>query len=272
MSESDLGAPAPAPDDEAPQPAAAEPADDAARPPPAAEDPFGFADILQHAREDGPVDTVYRLARSELGGPFVREAFARLNPVLPRGVTGPWGVWFYIVCLGPLLAATFLFGTDLLLTTGIVWLEVLGVAALVAGGAAAAFVLYVLAIRRTRERWAKPVRGWSKKDLAWWGSVTFLAPTVAFAAFAALIVHQHIVPVSGVKTNAPNLAFATFETFTWNLADTIPLLMIPETLHWNARLQFTTTGGGALVLFYKLIFIYPLAQLAALATKSLFGE
>jgi hypothetical protein len=218
---------------------------------------------------------MYRLARGELGGPFTRSVFQQLNPLLPTGVTGQWGVWLYIIFFGPALAVVFLYGTDLLLSNGRVWLEVLGVAALVAGGGLAALVLYLLAIGRTRERWATHVKGWSAKDLVWWGWVMFLAPTVAFAASAALLVHQRIMAVSGVPAHGPNLAFKTFETFetfAWNLADTVPLLTIPETLHWKAQLQFTTTAGGALVLAYKLVFIFPLAQLAAQATSALFGD
>jgi hypothetical protein len=248
------------------------PAPPQARPARAWYDPLGLglAEFYRHAREHGPVDAAYKLARGELGGQFFRKLFGLLA-ITGLDATSAWTWWLSVILIGPAVTLVLLDATDQVLKGGRLWLQITVVAAIAIAGMLAAACLYLLAIRKTRETWGEHVRDWSAKDLIWWGELLFLLPTVAFAAVGALLVHRHVLPVSGVHPSDPHLAFRTLETFAWNLADAVPLLSIPDTLNWTAKLQFTNTWGGALVLAYKVALIFPLAQLAALLTAVLFG-
>jgi hypothetical protein len=225
--------------------------------------------IVLHARQRGPVYTAHLVARGELGGPVLQAALSRLPGLSELG--SPVQMWAVIVLGGPLLAILMLLGTDAVLKTHLLGWEVAAVAVLTALGSAATAMVYFFALRQTRGKWWTRLRGWTSMDFVWWGALMFLLPTVAFAALTALLVRQRALPVSGVKPGDAQLAVRTFQTFAWNLADAIPLLDVTGTLHWTARLQFTTIPGGAFVLAYKVALIFPLVQLGTLAVDTFFG-
>ncbi len=76
----------------------------------------------------------------------------------------------------------------------------------------------------------------------------------------------------GPSSESAKLSVYAFETLAWSLADSLPILKIPETLSWERALEFTTPSGGAVVLAYKLVLILPLVQLIGLILNQGFGQ
>jgi hypothetical protein len=204
--------------------------------------------------------------RGEVGGPLTRSIY-KLLPVLPTGRINRLIVGW----LGPVILA---YGILALGDTALGWpwgeqiaVAVVCMAAGIAGGVAA----YALALKSTRDRVLRVLGGWGWKDLWWAGALIITLPTVGFAVLTAILGAHKILGVKGVKASDPSLTIKTFEAFAWSLADSVPILKIPDTLHWKPKLSFTTIGG-AIVLLYKLLLVVPFVQLAALAISGTFGE
>jgi hypothetical protein len=173
--------------------------------------------------------------------------------------------------LAPLLLGLLvLVTTNSLLVTGSTAVQVALVVAMFALAVGAGALVYLLALRPTRARMLTLVRSWGWEDLTWWAIFVVIMPTAAFAAAAAVLVHHDLIASTGPTTD-DWLAYRTFETFAWNFADAVPVLKVPETLHWKPELELTSVTGGALVLAYKLLLVLPLVQLAAIALSRSFG-
>jgi hypothetical protein len=225
--------------------------------------------VLRTAHERGPLRTVRLFFTGELGvpGTTTTAMFLYLN--------GPQSLWLWqlyllVVLAPPLLGLVVLVTINSLLVTGSTEVQVTLVVAMFALAMGAGALVYLLALRPTRGRVLGLVRSWGWEDLAWWAMFVVMMPTVAFAVAAAVLVHHELIASKGPTTDAW-LAFRTFETFAWNFADAVPVLKVPETLHWKPELELTSMTGGALVLAYKLLLVLPLVQLAAIALTRTFG-
>lgn len=135
--------------------------------------------------------------------------------------------------------------------------------ALVGGGAGAG--LYQLAVARRRRDLSAAVNRWTRPDRAFAVGLAVFCPTIAFAAVTALLVRYDALAVEGARATDPNLTRQAFGAYLWYLADAVPLLKIPETLHWTPALRFPTWPGGTLALLYKLALILPAVHLFTLA-------
>lgn len=206
----------------------------------------------------------------ELGGPITRNTL----PHVPGAGSLASLRWFRVVAFTGPAIITFgaLAATNALLRTGGLVPQILLVVALVVIGLIAGATVYLLALRPTRGRLLSFVSAWSKEDLWWWGLLLILLPTLAFASLTAMLIHWNVIDAAGAKPTAPTLAYETFGTYLWNLANSVPVLKIPETLNWSAPLTLKTMAGGSLVLAYKVLLILPFAQLAAIALARAFGE
>jgi hypothetical protein len=100
---------------------------------------------------------------------------------------------------------------------------------------ASTFVLFFAALRLTRTRLFRRIAGWSYEDLFYWGALAIFIPALTGAVVTGMLVDRELIPATGVPVDKHDLPFRTFETFTWSLADSIPVLKIPETLNWNRR-------------------------------------
>jgi hypothetical protein len=219
----------------------------------------------REARTRGPFTTWDRFMRGEVGGPLTR-AIYRSMPFLPDARVGS----MLIAVLGPVvLAPAVLTVADTSRNWALGWQITFAAACMVAalcGGVAA----YALALKSTRDRILGVVGGWGWRDLWWGGMMIIVLPTVGFAVVSALLVFHGLIDVKGVAPTDQHLGVKTFEAFAFGLADSVPILKIPETLGWKPALSFTMLGG-ALVLIYKLILVVPFVQLATLAISGSFG-
>jgi hypothetical protein len=204
--------------------------------------------------------------RGEIGGPVTKAVYALVPGIQP----GRFGLTL-VMWLGPAAIALGLLSlTNTALGGPVGWqitLAVLNVAFGVVGGAAA----YALALRSSRRRVLGVVGGWTRGDLWFFGSLLVLLPSVAFASVSAMLVAAEVIDGKGAESTDATLAFKSFESYVWSLADAVPILKVPETLNWDPQLTFPTLAGGALVLAYKVVLVLPLAQLAALAITGWFG-
>jgi hypothetical protein len=222
-------------------------------------------EVIRVAAERGPLTAVGLVFQGDLGGPLTRMVL-RMVPPYDRVRYA-----FTVLLLPAITALAVLSLTNSSLGAKIAWRLIL-IAVLVLLALVAVLLTYAIALRRTRHTILGPVRRWGAADLWYFGWLLILLPTLAFAAASALSIRAHLLPIDGVSPTDRHLAYATFETYLWNLAGAIPLLDIPATLHWKPQLTFPTIAGGATVLFYKLLLIVPLAQLLAIAVTRLFGE
>lgn len=89
--------------------------------------------------------------------------------------------------------------------------------------------------------------------------VVFLT-AVATAGYTALSVALYDVGVgtlSGGPLGGSALVDASYVSYLWHLADAVPLLKIPDTLHWKLVHPFTDTVQGLLALAYAITVIIP---------------
>jgi hypothetical protein len=215
-------------------------------------------DILRAARECGPLNTLHRVAKGELGGPLT-QALVTSAP----GIGVFRSRWRYrlFAGLGPLFFGSAVLAlTQAVLSGRAIWLRICVaavsvVAAIVAGGA-----VYLLALRPTRGKVLRFIAGWSREDLLSWALLVIVVPTVAFGAITAVLIDRKLIGVSGVTPSDSGLALKAAETYAWNLADAVPVLKVPETLNWKPTMKLTTVTGGALVLGYKCLLVLPLAE------------
>jgi hypothetical protein len=223
----------------------------------------GFQAIEAEVASHGPVRTWARVMRGEVGGPATRR-LVRLFDVGP----GPGSLALSVVVLPFTLAAALLLLAEFALHHGtVVRLAVLSFEVL--NGIVGISLAYVAALRPTRGRLLRAMRGWSWMDAWLMATIGLVLPTVAFAAVTALAVHGGLLASKGPTSY---LAFRTFELFSWNLLDVIPVLKVPSTLNWTPSLTLPTVVGGAVVLIFKIALVLPLAQVLALVLKRAFGE
>jgi hypothetical protein len=185
------------------------------------------------------------------------------------------GLWF-VAALGPpaFVAIALVIASLTLKSVGgflvtfafaiiLVFLLVLAVAATV--------LLFLVALRWTRGLMIRRFGHWSFQDILFWSLFVIAIPAVFFAVGSALLIHAGHLGMKGVDKTDEYLPLRAFERYEWSLSDTIPLLRIPETLHWKPKLGFPTMAGGALVLAFKLLLVLPLAELIGTALSSAFG-
>jgi hypothetical protein len=222
------------------------------------------ADAAKYALEKGPLTAYARVAKDELGGPILRWSIRGVGmPIFPSPIA--------VLALPVILSFGVLALTDSVLGSSLA-VRLLLAAIVTICGLIAVVAIYGVALRPTRRMVLGAVGGWGLTDIWIFGSLVVLLPTVALASVTALLVHAGVIPVAGVAATDGQLAFRTAETYLWNLADSVPLLKVPTTLHWMPKLEFSTAAGGALVLAYKLLLVVPLVQLATIAVKQLFGD
>lgn len=89
-----------------------------------------------------------------------------------------------------------------------------------------------------------------------WNTVfAWLLLTAWFAVAAELLLHLGEASLSAgtdpdlIKDHGSLAAF--WENLVWHLSDTIPILQVPETLHWKPSVIFSGTSIGILFLAYK---------------------
>jgi hypothetical protein len=230
--------------------------------------------VLEVARDRGPLEAWYRVRTGELGSPivtFLRNLGRQILPGWGRRRVSLRQFRLEALLVPPLVGAGMLLGTNEVLEEsspdGLIGLAVVVlIATLWASGTA-----YLLALRPTRGRVLHVIRGWSREDLMFWGMLVLILPTAGFAAMAAVLVDADLIGYRGVSGSDSYIAFRTFETFVWSFADAVPFLKVPETLNWTPRLTLTTSSGGALLLAYKVMLLFPVVQLITVALARSFG-
>src|SRR5919204_2473795 len=243
----------------------------------------GLRVVSATAVDKGPLRALHRTARGEIGGPILKwfanppvwtVPVAGIVPLFGMLLAWSGGLWLIAVAGPPLLVAYALFLGSLAVrgvgTVGTVFL-VLGLATLLLMTAAAVCLLFLFALRWTRGAVLRRFARWSFQDIVFASVFVIAIPAVFFAVVSALLVHSGHLGVKGIGTNDSALPWRTFERYEWSLADSIPLLKIPDTLHWNPKLRFPTMAGGSLVLLFKLLLVLPLAELIGTALSSAFG-
>lgn len=92
-------------------------------------------------------------------------------------------------------------------------------------------------------------------------AVSLIAIGVCTEAFAGLTVllwrHGALAVAPGVE---PTL-WRTELYYLWHLVDSVPLLRIPDGLHWREPMRLTSPAGGGFLLAYKVLLIAPLLRL-----------
>jgi hypothetical protein len=84
----------------------------------------------------------------------------------------------------------------------------------------------------------------------------------AFAGITAdLLKHGHGTVHPAITGDV--YAVSAYEHYLWHLADSIPVLKVPETLHWKPAHRITDHTNGALTLAAKVLIYVPLLAIAA---------
>jgi hypothetical protein len=84
-----------------------------------------------------------------------------------------------------------------------------------------------------------------------------LVATESFAAWTAFFFERGWVNSASALTRGHVLGVAE-RFYAWNLADTIPTLQLPRTLHWAVGPGFNDLLSGSLLLTYKVVVIIPI--------------
>lgn len=216
--------------------------------------------------ERGPLDTAYRFVQEDLHGALVFGSFGS------SWATGRWRVWLAAVMAPPLVGLAMLLLADAVLQESPLGWQIAYVAVMALLALAFGVLLYLIALRRTRRFVMGRVARWSWEDRLLWAVALAVLPAAGFAVATAFLAHHRILRVSGVASSDPQLAFYTAEAYLWSLAQAVPVLQLTETFHWTSQLVFRSSGGEALVLAYKLLFLLPLVQIAAIVIGRSFGE
>jgi hypothetical protein len=140
----------------------------------------------------------------------------------------------------------------------------LAVVVLCVSAVALGFAMYPLFAERRRKvffRWIarNGVLGWLGPVLA--GILAFLFATSVFALLTLLLLDAGLVHLS--VPGCANCHIGTDRVmafYIWGFVDAIPLLNLPESLHWNVPLTYSGALMGWLVLAFKVAVIIPLIQ------------
>ena len=217
--------------------------------------------LVEEGQRSGPLTAHRKVARREVDAPFF-EKLASLS-WLPR--TGSRADGWVEIALSTVAVPMLLLVATNVSSRAPVCLQVAIVGFVTAMTFAVSAVLYLLVFGRNRSTVMQQLAGWSLSDKAYWIAMIVIVPTVGFATVTAFGVHHHIFRLIGTHSETPGLSFAAFETYLWHLAHAVPMLDIPQTLKWNAPLDFQEWyGGNLLILLYKVALIVPLLQLLSL--------
>ena len=93
-----------------------------------------------------------------------------------------------------------------------------------------------------------------------------LFASVSFSGLTILLYQAGHVELSGSSDLAhDSRSFDVLsEFYLWHLADTVPLLDIPDTVRWEQPLRYSDSLSGFLLLLYKSFVILPLLQVGRL--------
>jgi hypothetical protein len=144
--------------------------------------------------------------------------------------------------------------------TLLVWLLVL---------VAISLLLYFRAVRRAVRDWidtegpewlqnAAP----NEKVGAWLAVLLYVNFVfIAAGCFASIAYLLHtLTPLFAPKTRAVVDHGALADYLLWQLLDALPALKVPETIKWEAPLEYTRSGAGWLVLAFKVMVVIPVVQ------------
>jgi hypothetical protein len=216
---------------------------------------------VEEGQRSGPLTAHRKVAHREVDAPFF-EKVASLS-WLPR--TGSRADVWVEIALSTVAVPMFLLVATNASSRAPVSLQVAIVGFFTAMTFAVSAVLYLLVFGRNRPEVMRQLAGWSLSNKAYWIAMIVIVPTVGFATVTAFGVHHHIFGLTGTHSETRGLSFAAFETYLWHLSHAVPLLDIPQTLKWKARLDFREWyGGNLLILLYKVALIVPLLQLLSL--------
>ena len=220
-----------------------------------------MSSLVEEGQRSGPLTAHRKVARREVNAPFF-EKVASLT-WLPR--TGSRADVWVDVAISTVAVPMFLLVATSASARAPVCLQVAIVGFVTAMTFGVSAVLYLLVFGRNRPTVMQQLAGWSLTNKVYWIAMIVIVPTVGFATVTTFGVNHHIFRLTGAHSQTPGLSFAAFETYLWHLAHAVPLLDIPQTLKWKARLDFREWyGGNLLILLYKLALIVPLLQLLSL--------
>ena len=220
--------------------------------------------LVEEGRRSGPLTAYRKVARKEVDAPFF-EKVASLT-WLPR--TGSRAdAWVDLALRTVAVPVCLLVATNASSRAPVsVQLAIVGV--FTAMTLVVSAELYLLVFGRNQPNLMQQLAGWSLANKAYWIAMIVIVPTVGFATVTAFGVHHRLFGLTDAHSETRGLSFAAFETYLWHLAHAVPLLDIPQTLKWKARLDFREWyGGNLLILMYKVALIVPLLQLLSLLIK-----
>lgn len=100
------------------------------------------------------------------------------------------------------------------------------------------------------------------------GFVLLGSATAGFALLNVALFAAGLRSVHGGHVHGVGVINTAYSSQIWYLAKAVPLLDIPETLHWSLHQYFTSWGQGAVVLAYKAVVIGPVLYIGG----QLFGQ
>jgi len=131
--------------------------------------------------------------------------------------------------------------------------------------AIAALAFYWMVLLHSR-RISKPMAiRWPVADWMFAFGLAGFFVTSAFAGISSMLVQDGVLAVADAHASDRDLFSQAFGAFAWHMADTIPLLKVPETVNWDPALGFPSRWGGTMLLLFKLALIVPTAQILAVA-------
>ena len=220
--------------------------------------------LVDEGLRSGPLTAHRKVAHREIEAPFF-EKVASLT-WLPR--TGSRADVWVEFALSTVAVPMFLLVATNASSSAPVSLQLAIVTFFTAMTVAVSAVLYLLVFGRDRPNVMQQLARWSLINKVYWIAMIVIVPTVGFAMVTAFAVDHHIFGLTGSDPETRGLPFAAFDTYLWHLAHAVPLLDIPQTLKWKARLDFREWyGGDLLILMYKVALIVPLLQLLSLLIK-----
>jgi hypothetical protein len=82
--------------------------------------------------------------------------------------------------------------------------------------------------------------------------------TAGFASLSTGLYNLGVGSAKGGPLHGRHVADAAYVYYLWHLADTVPLLKVPDTLNWELKHPFTDSIHGSLAVVYSVLVVLPL--------------
>jgi hypothetical protein len=111
----------------------------------------------------------------------------------------------------------------------------------------------------------KPIPAWWWVNTLAWSLVLAAAGLGSLAGITALLIsdgHPAVRPMFEAGDGKGVWVGAAYEHYLWHLADSIPVLKVPDTVTWKPKYAITDTTNGVLTLAAKILVILPFLAIA----------